>query len=188
MARAIEMLPPVEVQLAVKASLRELLSETRIIDIDFDIPDISDVDLENWSEGGEQYRGYSLEQLRKLTGYQPAIDFGHGPMLATQIDTLRELRPHTAEWQEQIQLGNGDRFENLTLRWHQMVHLLVCHDLLLQGLPMLNMDSVGLGKTIEACASIGYIEFGRQYWEKHGQWPGPHFSEHHHLSDNDRRS
>ena len=86
------------------------------------------------------------------------------------------------------QLGNGDRFENLTLRWHQMVHLLVCHDLLLQGLPMLNMDSVGLGKTIEACASIGYIEFGRQYWEKHGQWPGPHFSEHHHLSDNDRRS
>ena len=109
-------------------------------------------------------------------------------MLATQSDTLRQLTPHTAEWEEQIQLGQGDRFESLTLRWHQMVHLLTCHDLLLKGVPMLNMDSVGLGKTIEACASIGYIEFGRQYWDKHGQWPGPNFSKHHHLPDNDRRS
>ena len=60
----------------------------------------------------------------------------------------------------------------LGLRWHQWVGVVTALDNMLRGKPMLILDDVGIGKTLETFGIISCLEWMREWKSTHGQWPG----------------
>lgn len=98
------------------------------------------------------------------------------PFFNKKVDPDGHHDPWTEKgrtWLEQA--GNG---VPLALRWHQIVGVLKMLDNAFAGKPILLMDSVGLGKTIQVAAILAFLMFYRSYYEVQGEFPG-HFGTYH---------
>ena len=135
-----------------------------------EVPEISEEEMSNWTEGTDRFDKLTIDELRALTGYAvDGVNIGDSPFLARLIDPARNLVPGTREFE--VAEANG-LLTKLLLRWHQWVAVLCGLHNVLREMPLLIMDGVGLGKTFEALALIGYIEWMREFWQRHRRWPG----------------
>ncbi|KAH9912109.1 P-loop containing nucleoside triphosphate hydrolase protein [Epithele typhae] len=101
----------------------------------------------------------------------PAVRNGAMPYFAHFIDVKREFTEASgAKWEQLKKVP--DRVQPLTLLWHQYGGVISILDRLFRGNPAMLCDDVGLGKTIQAVATMCYLDFAHQHHEKHGKWPG----------------
>ncbi|KAG1838807.1 P-loop containing nucleoside triphosphate hydrolase protein [Suillus subalutaceus] len=77
-------------------------------------------------------------------------------------------------WTEsgQTWLKDPKNGEPLALRWHQLVGLIKMVKNAFSGSPVLLMDEVGLGKTIQVTALIALLAFYREFYAVHNCFPG----------------
>lgn len=65
-----------------------------------------------------------------------------------------------------------EELEPLRPTWHQLVGILRMLELAFEGKPVLLMDEVGVGKTLQGAGFIAMLEFYRQYHSTHHKYPG----------------
>ncbi|KAI6097725.1 P-loop containing nucleoside triphosphate hydrolase protein [Pisolithus croceorrhizus] len=123
--------------------------------------------VEDWKEGVEQYKRYSMDDLWNMLGLR---DVKRIPDFQEKIDTDGSCQPWTengAQW-----LSTSPEAVPLRINWHQLVGIVHMVDRALSGLPVLLMDEVGVGKTMQAVGLIGTLSFFREFYARHGHFPG----------------
>jgi hypothetical protein len=123
------------------------------------------VDLE-WSEGVDEFKELSIDNLYELLGFPN----GDVPFFNSLQDPSGNNDPWTKEGMEWLQVPKNG--EKLTPRWHQMVGSGKILINFFDGLPVMSMDGVGLGKTMQGTITISALAYYRDYHTKHGTFPG----------------
>ncbi|KAG1741204.1 P-loop containing nucleoside triphosphate hydrolase protein [Suillus occidentalis] len=117
-----------------------------------------------WSEGVEQYSNMSEDDLWTILGLpEKQIPF---------FNLLQDPYGNCDPWTEDGQTWLKENGEPLALRWHQLVGLVKMVDNAFCGMPVLLMDEVGLGKTIQVTALIAVLSFYREFYSMHNRFPG----------------
>ncbi|KAG1833201.1 P-loop containing nucleoside triphosphate hydrolase protein [Suillus subalutaceus] len=117
-----------------------------------------------WSEGVEQYSSMSEDDLWTILGLpEKQIPF---------FNLLQDPYGNCDPWTEDGQAWLKENGESLALRWHQLVGLVKMVNNAFCGMPVLLMDEVGLGKTIQVTALIAILSFYREFYAVHNCFPG----------------
>ncbi|KAG1737029.1 P-loop containing nucleoside triphosphate hydrolase protein [Suillus lakei] len=127
-------------------------------------PDGEDTCDFEWSEGVEEFKDMSEDDLWTLLG----IPEQRLPFFNALQDPYGNHDPWTDEGEEWLK----DSGERLALRWHQLVGVAKMVQNAFAGVPILLMDEVGLGKTIQITALIAVLAFYREYYMTHRRFPG----------------
>jgi hypothetical protein len=133
--------------------------------------DFEDVDEMSWTEGVEELQHISVDDLWARLGFKnrqlPFFNARQDPFgLHDPWD------PEDKEWFE-----NENNTESFKPRWHQLVGIYRMVQRAFAGEPILLMDEVGLGKTLQVVGLIVVLEWYREYYEQHKVFPGE-FGEH----------
>lgn len=141
-----------------------------------DIPeDLNELDLEpadpvNWKEGVEELQGTNEDQLYEMLGFE-----NHAiPFLAEEIDEDTDLgvQLYGDNSEGSITLGAPVAKKPLRLKWHQLVGLVKLMQCALISDTVLQMDSMGMGKTLQILAYFSVLAYYRQFYEQTGRYPG----------------
>lgn len=123
------------------------------------------VDFSGWKSGTEEYEGLTLEDIFKIFGLT-----GHSiPRMAERIDIRGSEHDPWSEAGQKL-LG-GSEARELKLFWHQGIGVLKIMDNLMAGRNLLVMDGVGVGKTLQAVASIALYEWLKDFKEQEKRYP-----------------
>lgn len=150
-------------------SLTEELSHFNTSD-DHDFLD-QDINLDGapeiaWTEGTEEYKDTPPDELWAMLGRQEKSV----PFFNSKQDADNRQDPWSSEGMVWLQdPANGVPF---TLRWHQLVGVLKMIENAFSKKPVLLMDGVGLGKTIQLAAYIAFLAWYRDFFTVHGNFPG----------------
>ncbi|KAG2045712.1 hypothetical protein BDR06DRAFT_1015378 [Suillus hirtellus] len=122
------------------------------------------ITLTDWRSGVEEYAGCSVDDLWQQLGVQQL------PFFQTCTDPDGMISP----WTEEGQAWLDDTVNGVTLapRWHQLVGILRMVDRALMGEPVMLMDGVGIGKTMQAVAVVASLAHYQEYYKKHNRFPG----------------
>ncbi|KAG2359170.1 P-loop containing nucleoside triphosphate hydrolase protein [Suillus spraguei] len=93
------------------------------------------------------------------------------PFFQTRTDPDATIDPWSEEGQQWLDDPHGHA-QNLAPRWHQLVGILRLIDRVLDGRPVMLMDGVGVGKTMQAVGLIACLAHYREHYRKHGRFPG----------------
>jgi SNF2 family DNA or RNA helicase len=154
-------------------SLKEELSHSDPRNESDDAPSIDpDLDLDRmpdleWSEGVEEYKKLTRDDLWAMLGRSAEKSI---PFFNLKQDAESHCDPWTDEGEAWLQdPSNGD---SLALRWHQLVGVLKMVENAFLKKPVLLMDGVGLGKTIQVAAFVAVLAWYREFFATHGKFPG----------------
>ncbi|KAG2063485.1 hypothetical protein BDR04DRAFT_1037816 [Suillus decipiens] len=117
-----------------------------------------------WTEGVEEYNGMSEDDIWTILG----LPEKKIPFFNLSQDPYGDCDP----WTEDGQTWLKENGEPLALRWHQLVGLVKMVKNAFCGRPILLMDEVGLGKTIQVTALIAVLSFYREFYTMHRRFPG----------------
>ena len=134
--------------------------------MDFDGVDTSTT-ISDWKEGVEQYRKYSQQELWEMLG----LGNTHAiPFFQKKLDVHGTCQPWTEEGEHW--LSTSPDAQPLRVKWHQLVGMIHLLDQALQGKPVLLMDEVGVGKTMQAVGLIALLTYFREFYVQSGHFPG----------------
>ena len=129
----------------------------------FDPESAPDVD---WEEGVEEWKGVSDTDIWNHLG-RPSRML---PYFNAFVDStgLHDPWDHPEYFDD---LTNPD-IEPLSPRWNQLVGVIKGLTLMFEGKPLLLMDGVGFGKTLQLVAIFSMLVFFREEFIKNGRFPG----------------
>ncbi|KAJ7841826.1 hypothetical protein B0H14DRAFT_3140118 [Mycena olivaceomarginata] len=139
------------------------------LDMDMDMPDIPNefVPSPAWEEGTEEYSHLSVDQLWVLLGLpEQAI-----PFFNTKLDPTGLHNPWTDEGNAFFEDDRNSKI-NLTPRWHQLVGLYKMMNMAFIAEPVVLMDEVGFGKTLQTIALVACLAYYRDYYHQKKYFPG----------------
>lgn len=150
----------------VRASLENITGDTsEVLDFDLETP----IDINNWKEGVEALGKYSEEQLWKLLG----LSDQRIPFFQEWTDPDAQISPWSEEGRKWLEDPASPR-QQLHPRWHQLVGIFRMLERAFEGKPVLLMDGVGLGKTLQVLGAIACLAWYRECYEHNNAFPG-HF-------------
>jgi hypothetical protein len=135
---------------------------------DEEVPDMDinpTIDIQ-WKEGVEHYQDTTKEVLWARLG----ITDEKIPLFNEVQDPDGERDPWNPEWRQWF--DDPKNTMPLEPRWHQLVGMLSIVERLFQGHPVLLMDGVGLGKTMQMVGVIALLAYFREYYAIHSRFPG----------------
>ncbi|RDB30571.1 DNA repair and recombination protein RAD54 [Hypsizygus marmoreus] len=158
-------------ELEIAALTAEILQGIRDVEDeeDFDVPEVGDgADPGAWKEGTEEYNGLSTDELWTMLGRskEKTIPFFNDFLDPTAIHT---------PWTDEGKKFFADKTKaktSLSPRWHQIVGIVKMLELGFSGQPVLLMDEVGLGKTMQTIGVIAMLAWFSQYYGEHKDYPG----------------
>ncbi|TBU56480.1 hypothetical protein BD310DRAFT_768052, partial [Dichomitus squalens] len=127
-----------------------------------------DIDISDWESGVEDLQDKSPDAVWDILGF-PTKRF---PGFNEVEDPTGALDPwDNKKWEAFIKKGQGVPFAP---RWHQLVGVVKMMRQLIEGRPLLLMDQVGIGKTLQVVGTLCmYVAF-RRHFARYGRFPG-HF-------------
>ncbi|KAH9019253.1 P-loop containing nucleoside triphosphate hydrolase protein [Lactarius pseudohatsudake] len=112
-----------------------------------------------WSEGVENLQNKTPEELYKLLGLgEESVPF------------FREKITVDATADESD--GGTTTNKRFSLRWHQLVGVVKMLERAMASQPVLLMDDVGLGKTVQVLAFFAMLAYYREAYAETGKYPG----------------
>ncbi|THH21443.1 hypothetical protein EUX98_g8376 [Antrodiella citrinella] len=123
---------------------------------------------DKWEEGTEEFANMNVSQLYAALG----LVEGHGiPGMPEVYDTegVHNVVDH-ADWFNNPPPDASIR--PIKLRWHQLVGILKMLRNSFEGKPILLMDSVGIGKTLQVIGVIAMLAVYRDAYDENGDFPG----------------
>jgi hypothetical protein len=126
------------------------------------------IPLKDWRSGVEQYSECSMDDLWEQLGLQQTKQL---PFFQTHTDPNGAITP----WSEEGQAWLDNPLNEVSVlapRWHQLVGILKMIDRALLGEPVMLMDGVGLGKTMQAVGVIVCLAHYHDYYKMYGMFPG----------------
>lgn len=124
-----------------------------------------------WKEGTEGYQEMSMDNLWSKLGLGNKVI----PCFNPYIDPTALFTPWTREG-EAFFADPNSRKVALAPQWHQLVGIHKMISLGFEGKPVLLMDEVGLGKTLQMIGTIAILAWFTEYHDQHKDYPGD-FSE-----------
>ncbi|CCM06798.1 uncharacterized protein FIBRA_09098 [Fibroporia radiculosa] len=121
--------------------------------------------LNNWESGTEAFQEWDTMKVMGVLG----ILADGMPFFNKKEHPGGALDPWTAEGQK---VAASPDVVPLEPRWHQYVGMLQMAQRMMDGKPTLQMDEVGVGKTMQAIGLIALRAYYREYFVQHEQFPG----------------
>jgi hypothetical protein len=119
-----------------------------------------------WSEGVEDFKDKDSGDLWSMLGFSDeSIPFFNGVH-----DPYGNRDPWNKEEEQWFEDTNNT--EPLKVRWHQQVGIAKMIQRAFEGKPVLLMDEVGLGKTLQIAGTLATLAFYREYYAVHERFPG----------------
>lgn len=129
-------------------------------EIEFDFSPEARVD---WSEGVEDFQDKTPGELYAMLGLEkPSI-----PFFQEQITVESEISGQLGELE-----GSSAATEGFSLRWHQLVAVVKMMERAFTSQPILLMDDVGLGKTVQVLAFFAMLAYYREMYSQLQKYPG----------------
>ncbi|KAG2063389.1 hypothetical protein BDR04DRAFT_1163790, partial [Suillus decipiens] len=159
----------------------ELLIETTLaamVPLDGDevaVDFTENMDVRDWKSGVEEYDRCSEDDLWEYLG----LPEKRLPFFQRRSDPNAAIDPWSEEGQQWLDDPTSPA-QSLAPRWHQLVGILRLIDRFLDGKPVMLMDGVGVGKTMQAVGLIACLAHYKEHYRKHGKFPGK-FSQRCHL-------
>lgn len=132
---------------------------------------VSDFNLDNWESGVEQFQEWEPEELWRALGREDK----QLPYFNLYEHPNGEFDPWSTEfdtWLDEQENSNDPEWRELTPRWHQLVGILKMLINTFEGRPVLLMDEVGVGKTMQVLGYIAMRAFLYEAHNAHGRYPG----------------
>ncbi|KAH9926072.1 P-loop containing nucleoside triphosphate hydrolase protein, partial [Amylocystis lapponica] len=129
--------------------------------------DFAELPQGEWKEGVEEFKKIAEDELWQMLG----LASRKIPGFSEWVDPDARADPWSAEGQQFLN-SKSDRLEKLTPRWHQLVGIVKMVDKLLRRQPVLLMDEVGVGKTLQAVGLVAVRSYLRSYYAEHKEFPG----------------
>jgi len=153
-----------ELELLIKTTLAAIVPlEGDKMVIDFG----ENIDVGDWKSGVEEYD--------KRSKNEPLEDLGMPekklPFFQMRSDPDAAVDSWSKDGQQWLDNPAGPA-QNLAPRWHQLVGILRLIDRVLDSRPVMLMDGVGVGKTVQAVGLIACLAHYREHYRKHGKFPG----------------
>ncbi|KAG2343746.1 hypothetical protein BDR05DRAFT_883628 [Suillus weaverae] len=126
------------------------------------------ISLTDWRSGVEEYAECSMDDLWRQLGLEQSKQL---PFFQTHTDPNGAIVP----WSEEGQAWLDDTLNEAPLlapHWHQLVGILRMVDRALLGEPVMLMDGVGIGKTMQAVGVIACLAHYYDYYKMHNRFPG----------------
>lgn len=136
--------------------------------VDIPVLTLDSIDLKDWESGVEKYQTMNSEAICALLGISPD---GTLPHFNNYIDAVGIRDPWIDDSLHNEALDDPDR-KLLRPHWHQLVGMLKMLDSAFAGGPILLMDGVGLGKTLQVIGVIALLAYYRKTKQDTGQFPG----------------
>ncbi|KAG2045912.1 hypothetical protein BDR06DRAFT_900013 [Suillus hirtellus] len=130
------------------------------------------IPLTDWRSGVEEYAECSMDDLWQQLGLQQSKQL---PFFQTRTDPNGAILPWSEEGQAWLDDPSNEG-QVLAPRWHQLVGILRMVDRALLGEPVMLMDGVGIGKTMQAVGLIAVLAYYYDYYQMHGKFPGKYVS------------
>lgn len=133
-----------------------------------DVPEMSFEELppDEWIEGVEEFKDCTTDSLWELLGLAAKVL----PLFNVDLDSdgLHD------RWDRREDTWFADKANLVPLepRWHQLVGILKMLKLAFEGKPIMLMDEVGVGKTMQVVGLIAMLAYYRDFWEKNQDYPG----------------
>lgn len=144
---------------------------------DDEIPEFNPFDLEEsveveWEEGGEEFRGFTINGLYALHGIYPkGEEEPTFPFFNRYLPTPAKSRHKQHADVDKATSKDSEARELLRARWHQVLGVVKMVKLAFHGKAALLMDEVGLGKTLQVVGVIAELARLREAKEKNRQVP-----------------
>ncbi|KAG1741027.1 P-loop containing nucleoside triphosphate hydrolase protein [Suillus occidentalis] len=152
-----------ELEAIIQAAL-DAMASSDAVHLDFE----ETIPLADWRSGVEEYAECSMDDLWQQLGLDQSKQL---PFFQTYTDPNDVISP----WSEDGQAWLDDALNEKSIlapRWHQLVGILRMIDRALLGEPVMLMDGVGIGKTMQAVGVIACLAHYHDYYKMHGMFPG----------------
>ncbi|KAG2366148.1 hypothetical protein BDR07DRAFT_1373763 [Suillus spraguei] len=123
--------------------------------------------VNDWKSGVEEYDRCSEGDLWEHLG----LSEKKLPFFQVRSDPDAAIDLWSEEGQQWLDNPTSPT-QNLAPRWHQLVGILRLIDRVLDCKPVMLMDGIGVGKTMQAVGLIACLAHYREYYRKHGKFPG----------------
>lgn len=133
--------------------------------------DLEREDLVDWMEGVEHLQNKTSQELYNMLGFNDAKI----PFLVSEVPVDADLAalPRADDDDDDIapaiQVPLSRPF---TLKWHQLVGVVKMVERALTSGPVVLMDDVGLGKTVQVLAFFAVIAYYRNFHSETKRYPG----------------
>src|SRR5258705_1207206 len=149
--------------------IAQLEQHLQLLDPEAELPQFPEYDPDrlpniDWDEGVDEFRTRTMEELWSFLGVGDCL-----PFFNTWLDTLNGRHFSDNKTLADEIKASGSRLEP---RWHQLVGIAKMLTNCFQGRPVLLMDDVRIGKTLQVVGLIALLAYYREYFLKHGQFPG----------------
>ena len=118
---------------------------------------------EEWSEGVEHLKKKTPAELYQLLG----LDRHSIPFFKDEGTVVAEVSGELEELETSATTTKGTE-----LRWHQLVGVVKALERAMTSDPVLLMDDVGLGKTVEVLAIFAMLAYYRESFKRNRRYPG----------------
>ena len=121
----------------------------------------------DWDAGTAPFDEMSIIELKKLLQWDDTTQ--DAPFFHNLVDLDRQVVPGHKGWDAAVAQGTAIP---LSLKWHQVTGVVaILHRIFLRT-PAFVLDDVGLGKTMQAIATLCYLENMRARKAQRGCWGG----------------
>ncbi|KAH9841961.1 P-loop containing nucleoside triphosphate hydrolase protein, partial [Rhodofomes roseus] len=124
------------------------------------------IDLDDWSSGVEEYAECDLDTMWAALGREKEHTL---PFFNTMEDPSGSTDAWSPEGQTALKSGSA---VSLTPRWHQLVGIVKMLVNMFEGKPVLLMDEVGVGKTMQVIGFICMHAWLHQVYKQTKRYPG----------------
>lgn len=122
----------------------------------------------DWSEGVDHLKDKSMEDLWALLG---RANDNSIPFFNQRVDSEGIRDPWDSDDKAWINSPQNDTVE-LQPRWHQLVGILRMLERIFEDKPVLLMDEVGLGKTLQVVGVFAFLAYFHECHKMTGDFPG----------------
>lgn len=142
----------------------------RVLQVEWELADVPELDFEQeppveWEEGVEEFSSKSMDDLWSLLGLQNTKAL---PDFNDRID----INAHNYWTDQEYMTDNASTLCLLSPRWHQLVGIIKIVVQAFKGEPLMLMDQVGVGKTLQLVGAVVILTFFRNFYHKNKKFPG----------------
>lgn len=159
-------------QLASTTDIQMLALEIheRLLNVQKDPSDMPELNFDQeppmeWEEGVEEFASKSMDDLWALLGLQKTKAL---PDFNDRID----VNTHNYWTDMEYMTENQSNLRPLSPRWHQLVGIVKIVLQAFKGEPLMLMDQVGVGKTLQLVGAIVIFTFFRDFYTENKKFPG----------------
>ena len=148
--------------------MAEMEEHLRLLDVGAEMPELPEFDIDrpvddDWNEGVEEFQSWTEGDLWSFLGVERLPFFNERFDMANGRHVWDD-----EELAADIKLSGSP----LTPRWHQLVGIIKMVTNCFQGRPVLLMDDVGIGKTLQVVGLVCLLTYFHEYFSQHSRFPG----------------